>query len=85
MNDRSAFGFPARLYKRYHIDPAVYNLSITDCEPLVRPSSQPNFENRLNGDIFFITDKSLTLTQHVNADNGPPLVNIYVLGMQQYS
>ncbi len=24
--------------------------------------------------MFFIADKSLALTQHVNADNGPPLI-----------
>ncbi len=29
--------------------------------------------------MFFLSpDKSLTLTQHVNADNGPPLIYIYI-------
>ena len=28
--------------------------------------------------FFFLSpDKSLTLTQHVNADNGPPLIYVY--------
>ncbi len=31
--------------------------------------------------FFFIADKSLTLTQHVNADNGPPLIYIYMIIM----
>ncbi len=77
--------------------PAVNNLSITDCEPLVQCNSArytsalkyqgeshhslrsidpaPNPTLRIDyGDIFFIADKSLALTQHVNADNGPPLI-----------
>ncbi len=33
--------------------------------------------------IFFLSpDKSLTLTQHVNADNGPPLIYIYTVSQK---
>ncbi|KAK0138909.1 Arginine-glutamic acid dipeptide repeats protein [Merluccius polli] len=35
-----------------------------------RPSSQPNFENRLTAIIFLSPDKSLALTQDVNAELG---------------
>ena len=38
------------------------------------PAPRPNFENRLTAIIFLSRDKSLTLTQHVNADNGLALV-----------
>ncbi len=42
--------------------PAVNNLSITDCEPLVRR----------------LVLAPYSATQHVNADNGPPLIYIYI-------
>ncbi len=35
--------------------------------------------------FFFIADKSLTLTQHVNADNGPPLIYIYTVYIIHYT
>ena len=44
-----------------------------------RPSSQPNFENRLTAIFFLSRDNSLALLQHVNADNGPPLKGIHYL------
>ena len=39
--------------------------------------SEPNFENRLTAIFFISRDKSLAITQHDNADNGPPLVIIF--------
>ena len=41
--------------------------------------SEPNFENRLTAIISLSRDKSLAITQHGNADNGPPLVYIYFI------
>ena len=38
--------------------------------------SEPNFENRLTAIFSLSRDKSLVITQHDNADNGPPLKNI---------
>ena len=40
--------------------------------------SEPNFENRLTAIISLSRDKSLAITQHGNADNGPPLIYICV-------
>ena len=39
--------------------------------------SEPNFENRLTPIISLSHDKSLAITQHGNADNGPPLIYIF--------
>ena len=40
--------------------------------------SEPNFENRLTAIFSLSRDKSLAITQHDNADNGPPLIYIYI-------
>ena len=43
--------------------------------------SEPNFENRLTAIFSLSRDKSLAITQHDNADNGPPLIYIYIQGL----
>ena len=39
-----------------------------------RSAAVPREENRLTAIFFLSRDNSLALMQHVNADNGPPLI-----------
>ena len=48
------------------------------------PGPRPNFENRLTAIIFLSRDKSLALTQHVNAVNGPALIKIFFIDYGYY-
>ncbi len=64
------FGY---VYIRAKISGVKVIIACVAIDPAPNPTLRIDY-----GDIFLSPDKSLTLTQHVNADNGPPLIYIYL-------